>query len=100
MAMEDSAALSECLTRAEDGNNIPQALQAFETIRKPRTSILSDFAYINAHMWQLPDVEEQRQRDVMLKNLPIFSAKGWDGRHIDKVHEAPDEPLFCVDVGA
>lgn len=94
MAMEDSAALGECLARAKDASDIPQALRAFETIRKPRTSLLSEFALMNAHIWQLPDGEEQRQRDAMFKNRPMFSAAGWDGKHIDEVPATPRDPLF------
>jgi salicylate hydroxylase len=94
MAMEDSAALGECLARAKDIKNIPQAVRAFEIIRKPRTKILSDYGVMNAHMWQLPDGEEQRQRDQMIKNRPLFSAGGWDGKHIDKVPDTPKDSLF------
>lgn len=94
MAIEDGTALGECLERARDINNTPQALRAFETIRKPRTKLLSDFAAINAHVWRLPDGEEQSQRDEVIKNWLIFSAQGWDSKHIDKVPDTPKDLLF------
>jgi salicylate hydroxylase len=49
---------------------------------------------MTAHMWTLPDGEEQRQRDMMFKTRPMFSAGGWDGKHIDEVPATPKDPLF------
>lgn len=94
MAMEDAAALGECLARAKDTSDIPRALQTFEAIRKPRTTLMLAFAQMIAHTWTLPDGEEQRQRDENLRTRPLFSAEGWDGKHIDQVPETPKDPLF------
>ena len=94
MAVEDSACLAECLARAKNASDIPKALRAFETIRKPRTKLLGAFAERNAHIWQLPDGEEQLRRDDMIRKNPIFSTSNWDGKHVDEVPGLPPDPLF------
>ena len=94
MAMEDSVTLAECLARVEDTAGIPKALRAFETIRKPRLKLMAAFAELSAHRWQMPDGEEQRKRDAMLKTSPLFSSPDWDGSHVDNPPASPTDPLL------
>ncbi|KAH7391208.1 FAD dependent oxidoreductase domain-containing protein [Cadophora sp. MPI-SDFR-AT-0126] len=94
MAIEDSACLAECISRANSASSIPDALRAFETIRKPRNKHMADYALFNAHTWQLPDGEEQRRRDERLAKAPLFSARNWDGKHVDEFPGMPPSPSY------
>lgn len=94
IAIEDSACLAECLSRATSISDIPRVLHAFETIRKPRVTHIGEFALFNAHAWQLPDGEEQRKRDDMLAKAPIFAAQNWDGKHVDEFPGLPPNPMY------
>ncbi|KAH9209432.1 hypothetical protein DL95DRAFT_26040 [Leptodontidium sp. 2 PMI_412] len=94
IAIEDSACLAQCLSRATSTLSIPDALHAFETIRKPRVTHMGEYALFNAHAWQLPDGEEQSRRDEMLARAPVFSAQNWDGSHIDEFPGLPPSPLY------
>jgi hypothetical protein len=40
---------------------------------------------MNADTWQLPDDEEQCQRDEMMKHGPMLSSPDWDDNHVDTV---------------
>ncbi|KUJ08879.1 FAD/NAD(P)-binding domain-containing protein, partial [Mollisia scopiformis] len=84
MAIEDSVCLADCLARTAFTSDIPTALKMFETIRKPRTKLISDFGESMARTWQLPDGEEQRKRDEIYRKTPYFSTSNWDGKHIDE----------------
>ncbi|KAF8850698.1 FAD/NAD(P)-binding domain-containing protein [Acephala macrosclerotiorum] len=94
MAIEDSICLAECLSRASSTSDIPKSLKMFETIRKPRTSLISAFGESMARTWQLPDGEEQRQRDEIYRKTPYFGTTGWDGKHVDELPGLPPDPLF------
>ncbi|KAK0123009.1 hypothetical protein ONS96_010022 [Cadophora gregata f. sp. sojae] len=94
MAIEDCASLTECLSRATSTSAIPDAVRAFETIRKPRNKHMADYSVFNAHTWQLPDGEEQRRRDEMLAKAPLFGAQNWDGEHVDDFPGMPPNPLY------
>lgn len=66
MATEDAAALGECLSRATSPSQIPLAMKAYETIRKPRAEKLkaaSEFSGLEKHY---PDGEKQRKRDELM----------------------------------
>ncbi|KAE8451371.1 hypothetical protein EG329_004000 [Mollisiaceae sp. DMI_Dod_QoI] len=94
MAIEDSICLAECLARAKSTSDIPKALEMFETIRKPRTMLVSEFGESMAHTWQLPDGEEQRKRDELFKKMPYFGTSNWDGKHVDELPGLPPDPLY------
>jgi hypothetical protein len=94
MAIEDSVTLSLCFARCKDASSIPRALHAFEAIRKPRTTLLGKYAEHNAHIWQLPDGPEQRERDTRLRKTPFFIAPDFNGRHVDEVPGITPDPLF------
>lgn len=94
MAIEDSITLSLCLSSATTPSEIPKALKTFETIRKPRTSLISSFGEKMARTWQLPDGPEQEARDEVYRKTPYFGTTGWDGTHIDELPGLPPDPLF------
>lgn len=95
MAVEDSFALAVCLSRATDQSEIPRALEAFQKIRKPRTSLVASYSLSNARLWQLPDGAEQQARDAWMRTEGIFAKGKWDGKHIDELPKGgPEDPLF------
>lgn len=94
MAIEDCACLAECLSRTTSTSSIPDALRAFEAIRKPRNKHMGEYSLFNAHTWQLPDGEEQRRRDQRLAKAPMFIAQNWDGKHVDEFPGLPPNPLY------
>ncbi len=66
-AIEDGAALAECLDRAQSANDIPTLLRAFQTIRKPRCEAIQKGARANGDIWHMSDGPEQKQRDRDMK---------------------------------
>lgn len=62
-SIEDGAALAECIARAADITEIPSALQAFETIRRPRCETIQAGSRSNGDIWHMPDGPEQQKRD-------------------------------------
>jgi salicylate hydroxylase len=77
VAVEDSACLAQCLARTKNASKILKAFQGFETIRKPRIKLLAAFTERNAHIWQLPDGEEQHKRgETIRKNLVVQPQTG------------------------
>jgi hypothetical protein len=64
---------------SKSASDIPQALQTFESIRKPRVAILAKYGAHNAHLWQLPDGPEQEARDAKIRKVPMFGTSSWDG---------------------
>uniref|UniRef100_A0A060T0J4 ARAD1C08558p n=1 Tax=Blastobotrys adeninivorans TaxID=409370 RepID=A0A060T0J4_BLAAD len=66
-ALEDGATLAEVLVNCDKGG-IPAALQAYEKKRKRRTENIQKGARLNAHIWHMPDGEEQEERDNEMRN--------------------------------
>jgi salicylate hydroxylase len=67
-AVEDAAALAEYL--AADGLTIPDALDAYEHLRKPRTRKIQMGSRGNAACFQLPDGPAADERNARLAALP------------------------------
>jgi len=75
-AIEDAAVLADCLRSADPGS-VPQALQRYEEIRRPRASqvqVMSRGREVRNH---LPDGPEQRQRDAELANGDPLRQSAW-----------------------
>ncbi|EER28730.1 hypothetical protein D8B26_000995 [Coccidioides posadasii str. Silveira] len=68
-AIEDGAALGECLDRAKSIREFPKLLRAFETIRKPRCERIQAAGRENGYIWHLPDGPEQAARDRAMKGV-------------------------------
>ena len=69
MAVEDSAALAECLSFTELGvMQIHEALSVFEANRMRRTNAVRQASLDAAMVLHLPDGPEQVARDVALKS--------------------------------
>jgi salicylate hydroxylase len=75
-AIEDAAVLADCL-RCADAASVPQALQRYEEIRRPRASqiqVMSRGREVRNH---LPDGAEQRERDAQLANGDPLRQSAW-----------------------
>jgi len=67
MAVEDAAAICECLRlHEEDGVTLAAALKLFEKVRKTRTQAVRDASLHAGNVLQLPSGPEQEQRDKAL----------------------------------
>lgn len=88
MGTEDGAVLAECLDQARSTEEISQYLMFYEALRKPRTKTISDASTTLLAMWTMPDGEGQQQRDKRMKEMPVWQAKDWDGKPIDKVPDS------------
>jgi salicylate hydroxylase len=74
--VEDAFALAECLRDAES-DSVPEALQRYETIRRPRATevqLMSRGREIRNH---LPDGPEQEQRDRELAQGDPLRQSAW-----------------------
>jgi salicylate hydroxylase len=72
MATEDAATLSECLSRATSSAEIPLAMKAYESIRKPRAEKLKAASEFSGKEKHYPDGEKQKKRDeLMLKGSSV-----------------------------
>lgn len=82
MATEDSATLGECLARASSVAEIPLAMKAYETIRKPRAEKIKAASEFSGKEKHYPDGPKQQKRDeLMMKgagtqvNIPMPGEK-------------------------
>lgn len=79
-AIEDGATLAEVLTVCNSTSDIPQALRAYQLRRKRRGETIQEGARKAGHVWHLPDGEEQKERDALMKQR--------DGRNPDQWADA------------
>ncbi len=79
-----------CLERANSLSDLPKVLQAYEAIRKPRAEYMCRFGRLIRDLWNLPDCEEQRQRDAYFGSRPVAKliSEPWDGKNVD---DPPDD---------
>ncbi|KAH7324103.1 FAD dependent oxidoreductase domain-containing protein, partial [Rhexocercosporidium sp. MPI-PUGE-AT-0058] len=64
-AIEDAAALSGCLAKAQSLEDVPRLTQAYEAIRKVRAEKIKATSHGNMKQYGLPDGPEQEARDEM-----------------------------------
>lgn len=67
MAIEDGAALAECLSRVRTKEDIPRCLEVFESVRRPRCERIQECSRRNGDMWHMADGPAQEARDKALK---------------------------------
>ena len=67
MAIEDGAALAECLSRVKTDQEIPKYLEVFQQVRKSRCERIQECSRLNGDMWHMADGPEQEARDRSLK---------------------------------
>ena len=69
MAVEDAAALAECLSHITDDSVTPSlrtALTVFEKTRQPRTKAVQEASLQAGNILHLPDGPEQEARDAAM----------------------------------
>lgn len=98
-AIEDGAALAECVDRAKSVEMIPEVLSAFQEIRKPRCEIIQAGSRGNGNIWHMPDGAEQQQRDKhMMDELYGKSSRGSDVQNPNRWSDKSFQPwLFGYD---
>ncbi|KAF8864941.1 FAD/NAD(P)-binding domain-containing protein [Acephala macrosclerotiorum] len=75
MALEDFLALAECLDHASNADAIPEILQKFQGIKKPRCDFVRDHGINVSHLWTLQDGPQQQERDRMFNHMMGFGAQ-------------------------
>jgi salicylate hydroxylase len=67
-ALEDGAVLGALLSHVNTGSStsltLKEAMQTFESLRKPRSEAIARETVLQRHLFHLPDGDEQRQRDA------------------------------------
>lgn len=94
MCIEDGASLAECLDRAATKSDIPTCIKAFETIRKPRTTLFSKTAEEHSKIMVSADPKEVESRDKLRKERSNLMPEIWDGKQVDKVPDSFRDPMF------
>ncbi|MFJ9416601.1 FAD-dependent monooxygenase [Streptomyces sp. NPDC101227] len=74
-AIEDAVALAACLRDAAPGD-LPAALQRYESLRRPRTSLVQERSRGNSTAFHLADGEAQRERDAAM-GTPAPERQDW-----------------------
>ena len=75
-AIEDAAVLAGCLRSADPGS-LPEALQRYEEIRRPRTSQVQAMSRGREVRNHLPDGPEQQQRDAQFATGDPLRQSAW-----------------------
>ena len=76
-AIEDGAALAALLEAMSD--DVPGALERYETVRKPRATRLQEVSAVNRKRFHMPDGPEQQKRDALMVTSGdrSFAALSW-----------------------
>lgn len=75
-AVEDAVVLAGCL-RGVDSGAVPQALQRYEQMRRPRTRQVQEMSRGREVRNHLPDGAEQQQRDAQFANGDPLRQSAW-----------------------
>ena len=70
MAVEDAAALAECLSHVTTVKDLRPALSIFERVRMDRTKRVQKTSLHGGNVLHLPDGQAQRARDVAMNQGP------------------------------
>jgi salicylate hydroxylase len=76
MAIEDGAVLGNILSRLSDISQLKPLLKAYEDLRIARTAQAQASSRMNQKSYHLPDGEEQRKRDEVLKKAMALEVAG------------------------
>lgn len=68
MAVEDGAALAVALNATRNANDFAPALQAFQTERIERSSLMQEASMVNGLIWHFADGPEQIARDAAMRS--------------------------------
>lgn len=67
MAVEDGAALAAVLSLIDTADEIPSALEVFESVRLKRSSQMQGASLLNGKLWHFADGPEQSLRDRSMR---------------------------------
>lgn len=71
MGFESAAVLSHLLTEARTASDIPHLLRVYDSVRRPRTTLVIRASKRTGEVWQLPDGSLQVDRDrQFLEDVP------------------------------
>ena len=84
MAIEDSAVLAGCLSRAKSRDDIPEMMKAYEEIRKPRAETVKATSEGNMRQYGMEDGPEQVARDEMYKATLMKPTKSKEEKEVVK----------------
>lgn len=116
MAVEDAAAISECIKVAKSAADFPFLMKEYEKIRRDRCYIIRDEAQRHGEAWKLEDGPEQEKRDRLMSlqrangdhevenpnkwSDPKFSQWlfGYDSYQVVSSCEAPDPLANVADI--
>ncbi len=91
-AIEDAVVLADCLQKADAGT-VPQALQRYEAIRRPRTSQVQRMSRGREVRNHLPDGPEQERRDREFASGDPLRQSAWlyghDAERVDNPLSSP-----------
>ena len=91
-AIEDAVVLADCLQKADAGS-VPQALQRYEAIRRPRTSQVQRMSRGREVRNHLPDGPEQERRDREFASGDPLRQSAWlyghDAERVDNPLSSP-----------
>jgi len=91
-AIEDAVVLADCLQKADAGS-VPQALQRYEAIRRPRTSQVQRMSRGREVRNHLPDGPEQERRDSEFASGDPLRQSAWlYGHDAERVDNPPSNP--------
>jgi salicylate hydroxylase len=90
--VEDAAVLAALVTEAQNKEEIKDALEIYERLRKSRTSRIVHESTKYSAVMHLPDGEEQRERDRQMTDREPF--EGYPNKWADPVFQ---EYLFGYD---
>jgi salicylate hydroxylase len=68
--IEDAVALADCLAGVAVADDLPRALERYESLRRPRTRRVQRWSRLAADLMHLPDGPEADRRDAVLQKLP------------------------------
>ena len=94
-AVEDGAVIGALFAKAQDKDEIKDALNIYERLRKSRTSRVVQESSRYGAVMHLPDSEEQRERDRQMTDNEPF--EGYPNRWADPVFQ---NYLFGYDADA
>ena len=67
MAVEDAAALAEAISMIQSKQELPTALNVFQTVRVKRANQMQEASLINGKLFHFADGPEQEARDAAMR---------------------------------
>jgi salicylate hydroxylase len=95
-AIEDGATLAACLSNI-DTRHVPQALNRYERLRRPRATRVQGLSEDNKRRFHLPDGPGQLERDAeMARGTTDWSLNAVDWLYGHDASRVGDSDAYCV----